>query len=57
MKLSDCTALIRSKNAGPFSLTYDIMFSDEATYQHVKRSGVITSEAMAEKIGCEVLRL
>lgn len=54
MKLSDCTALIRSKNAGPFSLTYDIMFSDEATYQHVKRSGVITSEAMAEKIGCNV---
>ncbi|MDH4989370.1 DUF4387 domain-containing protein [Aquamicrobium lusatiense] len=54
MKLSDCTALIRSKNAGPFSLTYDIMFSDEATYQHVKRSGVITSEVMAEKIGCDV---
>lgn len=54
MKLSDCTALIRSKNAGPFSLTYDIMFSDQATYDHVKRSGVITPQTMADTIGCAI---
>lgn len=52
MKLSECTALIRSKNAGPFTLTYDIMFSDESLYNHVKRSGVLTPRKLAQVIGC-----
>jgi hypothetical protein len=33
--------VIRSKNAGPFEITFDIMFDDAAKYQRVKRSGVI----------------
>lgn len=33
--------VIRSKNAGPFEITFDIMFDDPAAYQRVKRSGVI----------------
>ncbi|MBN9064251.1 MAG: acyl-CoA synthetase [Rhizobiales bacterium 65-9] len=52
MKLSDCTALIRSKNAGPFSLTYDIMFSKRELYEHVKASGCITAAKLADVIGC-----
>ena len=39
--------LIRSKNAGPFELTFDIMFDDAATYQRVKASGVLTREKIA----------
>ncbi len=31
MKLADLAALIRSKNAGPFALTFDIMFTDQAS--------------------------
>ena len=38
MKLADLAALIRSKNAGPFFLTFDIMFADEEQYQLVKAS-------------------
>jgi hypothetical protein len=33
--------VIRSKNAGPFEITFDIMFDDAAAYERVKRSGVI----------------
>ena len=40
-KLADMAKLIRSKNAGPFSLTIDIMFADQTNYAKVKHSGVI----------------
>ncbi len=46
--LAELAKLIRSKNAGPFELTFDIMFDDEATYERVKRSGALTREV----IGC-----
>ena len=39
--------LVRSKNAGPFLLTFDIMFEDRATYEAVKRSGVIDKKLIA----------
>jgi hypothetical protein len=38
---------IRSKNAGPFELTFDIMFNDEETYRKVKSSGVLTRQLVA----------
>lgn len=47
--LADLTSLIRSKNAGPFALTFDIMFADEPSYHRVKNSGVLTRELFAEK--------
>ena len=49
--LSTLASVIRSKNAGPFELTFDIMFNDEATYQAVKKSGVITAGRIAEIYG------
>lgn len=39
--------VIRSKNSGPFELTFDIMFDQDSPYLHVKRSGVITQESVA----------
>ena len=44
MQLSDYAAIIRSKNAGPFVLTFDILFSDEESYQKVKKSGALNAE-------------
>ena len=38
--LAEIADEIRSKNAGPFELTFDILFDDERTYQKVKSSGV-----------------
>ena len=39
--------VIRSKNAGPFELTFDILFDDTAQYERVKRSGAINAHAIA----------
>jgi len=48
-KLGDLAQLIRSKNAGPFTLTFDVMFDDYATYRHVVESRALTKEVFAEK--------
>ena len=52
MKLADIAALIRSKNAGPFTLTFDIMFSDQASYDRVKNSGALTQASFAKLYCC-----
>jgi hypothetical protein len=51
MKLVQLTNLIRSKNAGPFSLTFDIMFPDEESYLRVKRSGALNVSMFAKLYG------
>jgi hypothetical protein len=45
--LGDLAKLIRSKNAGPFTLTFDVMFEDEATYRRVVASRVLTRDRFA----------
>jgi hypothetical protein len=53
-KLWELAKLVRAKNAGPFTLTFDILFSDAETYQQVKRSGVINRELFARVYGVPV---
>lgn len=50
-KLAELASLIRSKNAGPFTLTIDIMFKDDATYRRVKSSGKIGPGVVARIYG------
>jgi hypothetical protein len=50
-KLSHLASLIRSKNAGPFALTFDIMFNDKDVYERVKASGRIDARVVADKYG------
>lgn len=45
--LGNLARLIRSKNAGPFVLTFDVMFEDEVTYRRVLASGALTRESFA----------
>ena len=45
--LANLARLIRSKNAGPFELTFDIMFEDESRYLRVKNSGAVSREVIA----------
>ena len=47
-RLIELARVIRSKNAGPFELTFDIMFADAESYERVKRSGVINAELFAK---------
>lgn len=49
--LADLARLIRSKNAGPFELTFDIMFEDEPRYRRVRDSGALTREVVAQRYG------
>lgn len=44
MKLKELAKVIRSKNAGPFEITFDIMFADRASYEKVKNSGVLNED-------------
>ena len=46
-KLKDITKACKSKNAGPFELTLDIMFEDQATFDKVRATGCITPELIA----------
>jgi Domain of unknown function (DUF4387) len=48
MRLSDLAAIIRSKNAGPFVLTFDILFDSDENYRRVKGSGVLSPEIFAK---------
>jgi hypothetical protein len=46
-KLWELAKLVRAKNAGPFTLTFDILFADSDTYQQVKRSRAINRSLFA----------
>ena len=46
-KLWEVTKLVRSKNAGPFVLTFDIMFDDPEVYTRVRDSGALNKGLVA----------
>ena len=46
-KLKDIAKACKSKNAGPYELTLDIMFEDAATFDKVRKTGVICPELIA----------
>ncbi|GAI57888.1 unnamed protein product, partial [marine sediment metagenome] len=48
ISIIDLVKIIRSKNAGPFELTFDIIFKDKETYEKVKKTKVITKELIAK---------
>jgi uncharacterized protein DUF4387 len=52
MTLAELASLIRSKNAGPFVLTFDILFADDESYRRVKTSGVLTAARFAALFRC-----
>jgi hypothetical protein len=46
-KLWQITKLIRSKNSGPFELTFDVIFKSRADYEKVRDAGVINEHWFA----------
>lgn len=54
MKLSDLATVIRSKNAGPFELTFDVLFANYDDFERVVRSKVLSAEAFADLFGISV---
>jgi hypothetical protein len=51
------TKLIRSKNAGPFELTFDIMFKDEDCFREVMTSGKLSAELIAHLYNVDLDRV
>ncbi|MDZ4164874.1 MAG: DUF4387 domain-containing protein [Smithellaceae bacterium] len=47
-KLAEIARLIRSKNAGPFELTFDIMFDDQESFQRVQDSKALSRQLIAD---------
>jgi len=47
-KLKDLAQIIRSKNAGAYQLTMDIVFEDQQTYERVKKTGIINRKLFAD---------
>jgi Domain of unknown function (DUF4387) len=47
--LGELADVFRSKNAGPFSITIDLMFKDMATFERVVASGAISPAAVATR--------
>ena len=46
--LREIAKVVRSKNAGPFEITLDIIFKSREDFDAVKKSGVITRELISE---------
>jgi hypothetical protein len=51
VKLKDIAKACKSKNAGPFHITLDIMFDDAALFERVRTTGVLTPELIARLYG------
>ena len=46
-RLKDIAKACKSKNAGPYELTLDIMFADQDTFDRVRATGVISPALIA----------
>ena len=46
--LKDIANVIRSKNAGPFELTLDVLLKDEEMFQKLREADVINKEVIAK---------
>ena len=51
--LRELADIIRSKNAGPFRITLDVLFSDPGRYRLVRDSGAVTRETVAKAYGID----
>lgn len=47
----DVLVSVRSKNAGPFTVTFDLFFPDAATFHDMQQRAVITPESVAGLYG------
>ncbi len=50
-KLWQVTKLIRSKNSGPFELTFDVIFKEHRTYEKVRDAQLINADWFAKTYG------
>lgn len=47
-KITELVDVIRSKNAGPFELTFDLIFKDFDSYEKVKEAEIINEKLISQ---------
>ena len=57
VNIREIAQVVRSKNAGPFRLTLDVLFKEREVYDRVKHSGAITAATIAGLYGIPVERV
>lgn len=55
--LHEIADIVRSKNAGPYRITFDILFTDRGRYEAVRDSGAITPESVAAAYGIDLSQI
>ena len=48
VKLKDIANVIRSKNAGPYELTLDVLLKDRETFEKMQKSDIINKKVIAQ---------
>lgn len=56
-RLADLAQVVRSKNAGPFLLTLDVIFQRDEDYRLCREEGVFTRTSIADLYGLPVDRV
>lgn len=51
MRLADIAKVVRSKNAGPFIMTFDVLFDSEETLERIRAGGNLTRDSVAAAYG------
>lgn len=57
LALKDIAKVVRSKNAGPFEMTMDIIFKNKDDYERFKQGGYITKEMISKLYGVPVEKI
>ena len=52
--MNELCNIVRTKNAGPFLFTLDIVFKERAVYESVKQHGLLSREVVAAAYGVPV---
>lgn len=57
MRIAECASVIRSKNAGPFEISIDVLFDDQAVFAAACRSELVDGPLVAERLGIDAARV
>ena len=52
-KIRDIAQVCKSKNAGPFEITLDVVFKDRAVFDKVRATGVLNADLFARLYGVD----
>ncbi|WP_439406584.1 DUF4387 domain-containing protein [Bradyrhizobium sp. DASA03076] len=53
VKLGNLASIVRSKNAGPYRITFDVLFERDDLYEAVSKSGALNAETVAKTLGID----